>query len=160
MLKQELEDTATVKEEAATMKEETVTKDLEMVEIKTECFEFELPAVEQSWHEPPKAEIIETEIKIDQDDVPAASPASASSDDDFKAEFFRDDGSESSDSDLTDEFMEPEETIEKKKPETSKTRVCPYCAGVFTSAGITEHVSVNFKLIVLLLNIISLCILD
>lgn len=147
IVKQELEDTATVKEETATIKEETaLTEDLEMVEIKTECFEFELPAVEQSWQEPPKAEIIETEIRIDQKDISLASPASAVSEDDFKADFFRDAGSESSDSDLTEEeFLEPEEKIEKKKPETSKTRVCPYCAGVFTSAGITEHVSVNLR---------------
>lgn len=139
IVKLELEDTVPVK------KETSETKDLEMVEIKTESFEFEPSPVMQSWQEPLKTEIIETEIKIDQDDVPVDVPASPASDEDFKTEFFQDDGSESSDSDLTEEFLEPEEKPLKKKPETSKTRVCPYCAGVFTSAGITAHVSLNYE---------------
>lgn len=124
------------------MKEEAVkTEDLEIVEIKTECFEFESSAVSQTWLEPPKVEVIEPEAETNQDHIPEESPASVQSDDDFKADFQNDDSSDSWDSNLVEEVAIPDKKPPKKASENNETRICPYCAGVYSRSGIKAHVS-------------------
>lgn len=126
------------------VKEEAVETAVLLTEIKTECFEFDPSAViVQSWQEPPKEEIKETEDqnllekRISPIDLKEA-PALDDSDDDFGPTLQLNESVKKSES-----KTKKEKIVEEVKPpeEPRLKRVCPYCAETLNKNGMTAHVS-------------------
>lgn len=98
-------------------------------------------SVVQTRREHSKDEDASNDNKIDQNNVPVKSPASADPDEDFNGDSIRDDSSENSDTMLVEEpLQKPMERL-ANLPGTSQLRICPYCSQEFTRNGTKTHVS-------------------